>query len=111
MADDIEPTDAAADVLAEVVARIDWPDRAAGQQATARWNSLTKPEGALGRLEDLGTWWACVRGQCPPAPPQRPVLVIVAGDHGVAQPPGSLLTRFARFAARPTGPKGRACRD
>ena len=83
----MERTDAEADVLAEVVARIDWPDRAAGQQATARWNSLTKPEGALGRLEDLGTWWACVRGQCPPAPPQRPVLVIVAGDHGVARWP------------------------
>ena len=93
MADDIERTAAEADVLADVVARIDWPDRAAGQQAVARWNSLTKPQGALGRLEDLGTWWASVRGECPPAPPQRPVLVIVAGDHGVA--------RTARTSAYP----------
>ena len=93
MADDIPRTDTEADVLADVVARIDWPDRAAGQQAVARWNSLTKPQGALGRLEDLGTWWASVRGECPPAPPQRPVLVIVAGDHGVA--------RTARTSAYP----------
>lgn len=81
------------DAIAEVVARIDWPDRAVGQEAAARWSSLTKPVGALGRLEDLGTWWASVTGTCPPAPPQRPVLVIVAGDHGVA--------RTARTSAYP----------
>jgi nicotinate-nucleotide--dimethylbenzimidazole phosphoribosyltransferase len=73
------------DVLGDVAARIDWPDRSVAQDAVARWRQLTKPEGALGRLEDLGTWWASVRGVCPPSPPQRPVLVIVAGDHGIAQ--------------------------
>ena len=56
MADDTGPDD----IVAEVVARIDWPDRAVAQAATSRWRSLTKPEGALGRLEDLGTWWASV---------------------------------------------------
>ena len=81
------------DALADVVARIDWPDRDVAQQATARWNSLTMPAGALGRLEDLGTWWASVRGECPPAPPQRPVLVIIAADHGIA--------RTARTSAYP----------
>lgn len=81
------------DVLADLVARIDWPDRAVAQQASQRWDSLTKPEGALGRLEDLGTWWASVRGECPPSPPEQPVLVIVAGDHGVA--------RTARTSAYP----------
>lgn len=81
------------DVLTRVVAAIDWPDRAVAQEATARWRSLTKPEGALGRLEDLGTWWASARGECPPKPPQRPTLVIVAGDHGVA--------RTARTSAYP----------
>ena len=80
-------------LLADVVARIDWPDREAARQATERWQSLTKPEGALGRLEDLGTWWASVRGACPPAPPARPVLVIFASDHGVA--------RTARTSAYP----------
>jgi nicotinate-nucleotide--dimethylbenzimidazole phosphoribosyltransferase len=92
--DDTGPDDTGPDdVVADVVARIDWPDRAVAQAATARWRSLTKPEGALGRLEDLGTWWASVRGECPPAPPQRPVLLIVAGDHGVA--------RTARTSAYP----------
>lgn len=81
------------DVLSDLVARIDWPDRAIAQQATARWRELTKPEGALGRLEDLGTWWASARGECPPAPPQRPVVVIIAGDHGIA--------RTARTSAYP----------
>jgi nicotinate-nucleotide--dimethylbenzimidazole phosphoribosyltransferase len=85
--------DSGGDIIADVVARIDWPDRAVAQEATARWRQLTKPEGALGRLEALGTWWASTRGECPPAPPQRPVLVIVAGDHGVA--------RTARTSAYP----------
>lgn len=81
------------DVLTRLIAAIDWPDRSVAQEATARWASLTKPEGALGRLEDLGTWWASARGECPPKPPQRPTLVIVAGDHGVA--------RTARTSAYP----------
>lgn len=93
MADDVTVESDGVDVVAEVVARIDWPDRAVGQEDTARWTSLTKPVGALGRLEDLGTWWASVRGECPPPPPQRPVLVIVAGDHGIA--------RTARTSAYP----------
>ena len=92
-ADGIAGDEESIDILADVIARIDWPDREVGQQASARWRQLTKPEGALGRLEDLGTWWASTRGQCPPAPPQRPVLVIVAGDHGVA--------RTARTSAYP----------
>lgn len=73
------------DVLDGVTARIDWPDRDASQAAAARWRTLTMPEGALGRLETLGTWWASVRGECPPAPPRQPVLIIVAGDHGAAR--------------------------
>lgn len=71
--------------LDDVVSRIDWPDRAVAQDARERWASLTKPEGALGRLEDLGIWWASVQGVCPAPPPARPVLVIFAADHGVAR--------------------------
>lgn len=81
------------DALADIAAQIESPDRQIAQSAADRWDSLTKPQGALGRLEALGTWWASVSGQCPPAPPARPTLVIIAGDHGVA--------RTARTSAYP----------
>lgn len=79
--------------LDDIAASIEAPDRAAAQAATERWDSLTKPQGALGRLESLGTWWASVRGECPPPGPARPTLVIIAADHGVA--------RTARTSAYP----------
>jgi len=73
------------DTLASIVAAIDWPDRDMAQVARERWRLLAKPDGSLGRLEELGTWWSSVRGQCPPDPPQRAVLVIFAADHGIAR--------------------------
>jgi nicotinate-nucleotide--dimethylbenzimidazole phosphoribosyltransferase len=52
--------------------------------AKARQLMLTKPEGALGRLEKLSTWVAATQGQCPPHSLDRARVVIFAGDHGVA---------------------------
>jgi nicotinate-nucleotide--dimethylbenzimidazole phosphoribosyltransferase len=51
--------------------------------AVARDASLTKPPGALGRLEDLATWYASWRGDARPqiAAPQ---VIVFAGNHGVA---------------------------
>ena len=60
------------------------PDRASREQAIARQAILTKPTGALGRLEDVSVWLAGVQGRCPPLPPKRIRVVIFAGDHGVA---------------------------
>lgn len=60
------------------------PDQAAREQAIARQAMLTKPTGALGRLEDVSVWLAGVQGRCPPLPPTRIRVVIFAGDHGVA---------------------------
>ena len=60
------------------------PDEAVRQAAEARHAQLTKPRGALGRLEELGTWLAACQGQCPPHPLRRPRIVVFAGDHGVA---------------------------
>lgn len=60
------------------------PDEQAKRQAVARQERLTKPAGALGRLEELGVWVAARQGVCPPHPFQRPRVVIFAGDHGVA---------------------------
>jgi nicotinate-nucleotide--dimethylbenzimidazole phosphoribosyltransferase len=60
------------------------PNEEVRQAAEERHTRLTKPLGALGRLEELGTWLAACQGQCPPRPLQRPRVVVFAGDHGVA---------------------------
>jgi nicotinate-nucleotide--dimethylbenzimidazole phosphoribosyltransferase len=61
------------------------PDTAAASAARARQDSLTKPRGALGRLEDLSVWVASCQGHCPPTQFKRARIVVFAGDHGVAQ--------------------------
>jgi nicotinate-nucleotide--dimethylbenzimidazole phosphoribosyltransferase len=53
--------------------------------ARRRQSELTKPPGALGRLEELSIWLAGVQGTCPPRPFARVRTVVVAGDHGVAR--------------------------
>ena len=59
-------------------------DEAAMAAAYERQRSLTKPAGALGKLEGLSVWLAGVQGACPPRPLARRRLVVFAGDHGVA---------------------------
>jgi nicotinate-nucleotide--dimethylbenzimidazole phosphoribosyltransferase len=56
---------------------------AAAAAATARQAELTKPEGALGRLEELAIWLAAWPGREPPAL-ERVAAVVFAGNHGVA---------------------------
>ena len=60
------------------------PDDAAAAAARARQARLTKPPGALGRLEDLSVWVAACQGVCPPRQFERARVVVFAGDHGVA---------------------------
>ncbi|MCV7353982.1 nicotinate-nucleotide--dimethylbenzimidazole phosphoribosyltransferase [Mycolicibacterium fluoranthenivorans] len=59
------------------------PDAQALQAALARQNTLTKPPGALGRLEALSVWVASCQGVCPPRQFTRARVVVFAGDHGV----------------------------
>lgn len=59
-------------------------DVEAEEAARARQAILTKPAGALGRLEELAGWVCSVQGVCPPCPFQRVRVVVFAGDHGVA---------------------------
>ncbi len=65
------------------------PDSAARAAAYARQLTLTKPTGALGRLEHLSAWVCAVQGTCPPVAFSRPALVVFAGDHGVARTAGT----------------------
>jgi nicotinate-nucleotide--dimethylbenzimidazole phosphoribosyltransferase len=60
------------------------PDTAAAAAARARQDTLTKPRGALGRLEDLSVWVSSCQGHCPPRQFERARIVVFAGDHGVA---------------------------
>lgn len=60
------------------------PDPEAAAAARARQAVLTKPAGALGRLEDLSIWVAACQGSCPPKQFERARVVVFAGDHGVA---------------------------
>lgn len=58
------------------------PDIAAA--ARDRQRQLTKPDGALGRLEELSVWVAACQNRCPPETFQHPRAIVFAGDHGVA---------------------------
>jgi nicotinate-nucleotide--dimethylbenzimidazole phosphoribosyltransferase len=52
-------------------------------KATAREAQLTKPPGALGRLEEISAWMACWQAKHPPSC-NHPRVVVFAGNHGVA---------------------------
>lgn len=58
------------------------PDDAALAGATDRNGQLTKPPGALGRLEELAIWYAGWRGDARPQI-NAPQVIVFAGNHGV----------------------------
>jgi nicotinate-nucleotide--dimethylbenzimidazole phosphoribosyltransferase len=71
--------------LAALADMVDLPDAALRHAAIERQARLTKPAGALGRLEPLSAWLCSVTGACPAPPLDRVRVVIFAGDHGVAR--------------------------
>ncbi|MEP5630341.1 MAG: nicotinate-nucleotide--dimethylbenzimidazole phosphoribosyltransferase [Tateyamaria sp.] len=79
-------------------------DSAALNGAEARNGQLTKPPGALGRLEDLAIWYAGWRGDARPAI-DAPQVIVFAGNHGVAArgvsafPPEVTVQMVANFKA------------
>jgi nicotinate-nucleotide--dimethylbenzimidazole phosphoribosyltransferase len=81
------------------------PDAEVAAQARARQDTLTKPPGSLGRLEELAVWVASCQATCPPRPFQRVRVVVFAGDHGVtsagvsAYPPEVTAQMVANFDA------------
>lgn len=58
-------------------------DESAAAAARARQDSLTKPPGSLGRLEELAVRLAAIQGRAIPRL-HRTVAVVAAADHGVA---------------------------
>ncbi len=58
------------------------PDAEAVQGAGERNGQLTKPPGALGRLEDLAIWYSGWRGDARPQI-SAPQVIVFAGNHGV----------------------------
>jgi nicotinate-nucleotide--dimethylbenzimidazole phosphoribosyltransferase len=66
----------------DLLAGLPGPDLAARAAAEARNGQLTKPPGALGRLEGLAIWMAGWQGTEKPHA-DRPQIVIFAGNHGV----------------------------
>jgi nicotinate-nucleotide--dimethylbenzimidazole phosphoribosyltransferase len=70
-------------LLDETIAAIGPLDATAVAAARARQDSLTKPRGSLGTLEDLSVQLAGLAGRCPPPMPQPAVVAVFAGDHGV----------------------------
>jgi nicotinate-nucleotide--dimethylbenzimidazole phosphoribosyltransferase len=83
------------------------PDEAARQAAAVRQAALTKPPGALGRLEEAAIDLAALQGRSAPAL-DRVAVAVFAGDHGVAHEgvsafpqsvTGEMVRNFARGGA------------
>ncbi len=86
----------------DILAAAPGPDDGATTGATDRNAQLTKPPGALGRLEDLAIWYAGWRGTDRPSI-DAPQVIIFAGNHGVcaqgvsAFPPEVTVQMVANF--------------
>jgi nicotinate-nucleotide--dimethylbenzimidazole phosphoribosyltransferase len=70
------------DLLNNTIKMIKALDEKAMKEARIRQNSLTKPEGSLGRLEDLSVQIAGIQRKALPEINYRAVITM-AGDHGV----------------------------
>ncbi len=70
------------DDIRNLVKDIPGPDDDAVAACRAREGQLTKPPGALGRLENLTEWLCAWQGRHPPKA-ERVVVAVFAGNHGV----------------------------
>ncbi len=68
--------------LADIIKMIKPLDEKAMSQAQSRQDTLTKPPGSLGRLEELSVQLAGIQGKVMPQVKDK-VIIIMAGDHGV----------------------------
>ncbi len=91
------------DDFRELLRNLPGPDSAALAAARDRDAQLTKPPGALGRLEEIAFWLAAWSGRAPAV--TRPLVAIFAGNHGVTKqgvtpyPPSVTAQMVENFAA------------
>ncbi len=71
------------DDLNRLISRIQPLDISLMEEARNRLNSLTKPQGSLGRLEELAEWLVGVTRQSRPRLGRKVIFTFVA-DHGIA---------------------------
>jgi nicotinate-nucleotide--dimethylbenzimidazole phosphoribosyltransferase len=70
-------------LLSETLVSIEPPDEDAGRAAARRLDSLTKPRGSLGYLEELVCRYAAIRHD-PAAQAGGSAVIVFVADHGVA---------------------------
>lgn len=71
------------DDFRELLSNLPGPDEAAAAIARQRDSHLTKPPGALARLEEIAFWLAAWTGRQPAV--TRPLVAVFAGNHGVTR--------------------------
>jgi nicotinate-nucleotide--dimethylbenzimidazole phosphoribosyltransferase len=77
------PAAATFDEMRKILRELPGPELAARTEVVRRQAELTKPPGALGRLEEIAEWLACWQGRAQPRV-ERPRIAVFAGTHGVA---------------------------
>jgi nicotinate-nucleotide--dimethylbenzimidazole phosphoribosyltransferase len=70
--------------LEEALTKIQSLDHACAMEAQRRLDSLTKPQGSLGKLEALALRLAVIQGKVPPRL-GRKLLFVFAADHGITE--------------------------
>jgi nicotinate-nucleotide--dimethylbenzimidazole phosphoribosyltransferase len=71
-------------LLEKILERIRPLDRSFEVEAQKRLDSLTKPQGSLGKLEELARRVAVIQGKVPPRL-GRKLLFVFAADHGITE--------------------------
>ena len=69
-------------LLQDTIQKIKKPDYSLAQEAQKRLDNLTKPQGSLGRLEEIAKQMIVVTGNLRP-PLKNKVIFTMAADHGV----------------------------
>jgi nicotinate-nucleotide--dimethylbenzimidazole phosphoribosyltransferase len=79
-------------LLEEILEKIKRPDSSLAQEAQARLDNLTKPQGSLGRLEEIAKQIIVITGNLQPELKQKAIFTLAA-DHGVVAEGVSLFPK------------------